>query len=105
MIYYPFFVLFILILCRLKLFANWQWPPSLLIVFATTLMLPLYCNWRLRGAAEAARRFALDQLREDLRHNPWHLAAQRRGREEFYSWYDISVSQEIYRHDFDDLES
>jgi len=36
---------------------------------------------------------------------PEHLAAQRRGREEFYSWYDISVSQEIYRHDFDGSET
>jgi heme-degrading monooxygenase HmoA len=27
---------------------------------------------------------------------PEHLAAQRRGRDEFYSWYDISVSEETY---------
>lgn len=34
-------------------------------------------------------------------HRAWaehseHLAAQRRGRDEFYSWYDISVSEETY---------
>ena len=28
--------------------------------------------------------------------HPDHLAAQSRGREEFYSWYDISVSEEKY---------
>lgn len=35
---------------------------------------------------------------------PEHLVAQRRGREEFYSWYDISVSQELYAHNFDGSE-
>lgn len=34
--------------------------------------------------------------------HPDHLAAQRRGREEFYSWYDISVSEEVYSHHFGD---
>ena len=28
--------------------------------------------------------------------HPRHLEAQRRGRKEFYSWYDISVSDETY---------
>jgi heme-degrading monooxygenase HmoA len=28
-------------------------------------------------------------------HNPRHLEAQRRGREEFYSWYDISIADEV----------
>jgi heme-degrading monooxygenase HmoA len=27
--------------------------------------------------------------------HPRHLEAQRRGRDEFYSWYDISISDEI----------
>jgi len=29
-------------------------------------------------------------------HHPDHLAAQQRGREEFYDWYDISVGDETY---------
>jgi len=33
---------------------------------------------------------------------PEHLAAQRRGRDEFYSWYDISVSEETYQRTFED---
>lgn len=28
--------------------------------------------------------------------HPAHVTAQRRGREEFYTWYDISVSEETY---------
>ena len=28
--------------------------------------------------------------------HPQHLAAQQRGRHEFYAWYDISVSDESY---------
>jgi heme-degrading monooxygenase HmoA len=30
-----------------------------------------------------------------------HVAAQRRGRSEFYSWYDISVCEEMYEHHFE----
>jgi len=28
--------------------------------------------------------------------DPEHLAVQRRGRDEFYSWYDIAVAEELY---------
>lgn len=38
-------------------------------------------------------------------HHPEHKLAQRRGREEFYSSYDISVSQEIYSRNFENLET
>jgi heme-degrading monooxygenase HmoA len=30
--------------------------------------------------------------------NPEHLAAKRRGRDEFYSWYDIAVTEELRSH-------
>jgi heme-degrading monooxygenase HmoA len=33
--------------------------------------------------------------------HPDHLVAQRRGREEFYSWYDIAVTEERYGRHFD----
>ena|SRR5487761_1958835 len=33
--------------------------------------------------------------------HPSHLRAQQRGRTEFYSWYDISVSEEIYCSSFE----
>ncbi len=32
--------------------------------------------------------------------HPAHLLAQRKGRDEFYSWYDISVSEETYQNSF-----
>ncbi len=34
--------------------------------------------------------------------HPEHLAAQRRGRREFYAWYDISVAHETYARVFED---
>jgi heme-degrading monooxygenase HmoA len=33
--------------------------------------------------------------------HPEHQVAQRRGRDEFYAWYDISVSQEMYSRNFE----
>lgn len=33
--------------------------------------------------------------------HPDHLAAQQRGRDEFYDWYDISVSEETYARTFE----
>jgi heme-degrading monooxygenase HmoA len=30
--------------------------------------------------------------------NPEHLAAQRRGKDEFYSWYDIAVAEDLHSH-------
>jgi heme-degrading monooxygenase HmoA len=37
--------------------------------------------------------------------HPEHQRAQRRGREEFYSWYDISISQEMHSRTFGNCES
>jgi heme-degrading monooxygenase HmoA len=45
-------------------------------------------------------RFANAESQNIWARHPQHLAAQRRGREEFYSWYDISVSDESYRNEF-----
>jgi len=36
---------------------------------------------------------------------PSHREAQRRGREEFYSWYDIRVCEERSGHEFEHPES
>ncbi|MGD1014283.1 MAG: antibiotic biosynthesis monooxygenase [Acidimicrobiales bacterium] len=36
---------------------------------------------------------------------PSHREAQRRGREEFYSWYDIQVCEERSGHEFEHPES
>ncbi len=60
--------------------------------------------------AADGERVTVVRFRDLESHRTWaqyteHLVAQRRGREEFYSWYDISVSQELYRHEFDGTES
>ncbi len=60
--------------------------------------------------ADDGERVTIVRFRDLESHRIWakypeHLAAQRRGREEFYSWYDISVSQEKHSHHFDGLES
>lgn len=46
-------------------------------------------------------RFADRQSQRAWAEQPDHLAAQSRGRTEFYSWYDISVSEETYGHRFE----
>ena len=45
-------------------------------------------------------RFANRESQSAWAENPEHLRAQRRGHDEFYSWYDISVSDETYSHFF-----
>jgi heme-degrading monooxygenase HmoA len=37
--------------------------------------------------------------------HPEHLAAQRRGRDDFYSWYDISVCEATYHRVFESHEA
>lgn len=50
-------------------------------------------------------RFADRECHRAWAEQPDHLAAQRRGREEFYSWYDISVCEETYGRVFEGLTS
>jgi heme-degrading monooxygenase HmoA len=54
-----------------------------------------------------AERVTIVRFRDQESHQVWaehpaHLAAQRRGRDEFYSWYDISVSEEVHSRHFGD---
>ena len=51
--------------------------------------------------ADDGERVTVVRFRDWESHRRWaehpdHLAAQRRGREEFYQWFDISVSEESY---------
>jgi heme-degrading monooxygenase HmoA len=55
-------------------------------------------------------RVTIVRFRDYESHKAWaqhpdHLVAQRRGRQEFYAWYDISVSEEAYSRHFDGSES
>ncbi len=46
-------------------------------------------------------RFADLESQRAWAEHPQHRAAQRRGRNEFYSWYYISVSEESYQRRFE----
>ena len=52
-------------------------------------------------AGDDGERVAVIRFTDRESHRAWaqhpdHLAAQRRGREEFYSWYDICVAEQTY---------
>jgi len=49
-------------------------------------------------------RFADRDAQRAWASEPAHAAAQRRGREEFYAWYDISVAEQTYARTFDGPE-
>ena len=56
--------------------------------------------------APDGERVTIVRFRDLESHQTWaqhpdHLVAQRQGRDEFYSWYDISVSEERYSRNFD----
>jgi len=46
-------------------------------------------------------RFADRTSQRSWAEQPDHVKAQQRGRNEFYSWYDISVSEESHHHVFE----
>jgi heme-degrading monooxygenase HmoA len=50
------------------------------------------------GERVTIARFADLASEQEWATNPEHLAAQRRGRDEFYSWYDIAVAEELHSH-------
>lgn len=55
-------------------------------------------------------RVTIVRFRDRESHRAWaehpdHVRTQHRGRSEFYSWYDISVSEETYRHEFEHPET
>jgi hypothetical protein len=66
LIYYPFLILSLMLLSRLNLFDNWQWPAGLVLVFLTSAGYALWSAFLLRSSAEEARRKSLGRL-EDLR--------------------------------------
>jgi hypothetical protein len=65
-IYFPFIVIFLMIVARNALFDNWDMPWGLLIVFAASLIYAGACVFILRGAAEATRRYAVKILTDEL---------------------------------------
>ncbi|HUR60130.1 MAG TPA: hypothetical protein VM029_20570, partial [Opitutaceae bacterium] len=62
LIYLPFAVLFMLIVSRNRLFDSWDWPPVLLGVFFSGLVLIIVASLLLQQRARAAKKAALDHL-------------------------------------------
>ncbi len=63
-IYYPFVIFFLIVVSRISLFDNWDWPLSLLIILIANVSLALLSAILLRRSAEEARKVALTKLRE-----------------------------------------
>lgn len=71
-VYYPFVILFLLILSRSHFFDNWHYTPFLFFVFCFTAILALLSAARLRWAAIAAR----DKVLEAVQDRYWPLQSQ-----------------------------
>jgi hypothetical protein len=65
-IYFPFIVIFLMIVARNALFDNWDMPWGLLIVFAASLIYVGACVAVLRAGAEDTRQFAVKILTDEL---------------------------------------
>jgi hypothetical protein len=66
LIYYPFFVLFLMIVSRMSLFDNWDWPLSLVLVLLFNGSYSAWSAFRLRNTAERAQTSALHRLSDFL---------------------------------------
>jgi hypothetical protein len=65
-IYYPFIVLFIMIVARNNFFDHFDWPISLLLIFGINTAYAFFCAFALRRSTEEARREELKRLEEKL---------------------------------------
>jgi hypothetical protein len=63
-IYFPFLILFLLLICRNSYFDDWDWPAGVVIVYLTSTLIAMISALMLRQAAEKARRETADRLRE-----------------------------------------
>ena len=66
MIYYPFLVLFLLIISRNYFFDAWKWPASLIIIQGFNVSFALFSALHLRRVAERSRQQSLTRLNERL---------------------------------------
>jgi hypothetical protein len=63
LIYYPFLILFLLIVARLPCFDDWTWTPSLIVALCMHFAVALYAAWRLPRTATMYRDKVLGELR------------------------------------------
>lgn len=66
MLYYPFIVLFLMVVARHTYFDRWDFPVSLMVIFGLNAAYALGNAIYLRRSAEEAKRTALTQLRAKL---------------------------------------
>jgi len=66
LIFYPFTVIFILLLARMNLFDRWDWPISMLVVYGLIIIFAVLAAAMLRRSAERARGQALERLNKKL---------------------------------------
>jgi hypothetical protein len=62
LLYYPFIVIALMIVSRARIFDNWDFPPSLALIWGLSAALAVLSTIKLSIAAERARRVALDNL-------------------------------------------
>jgi hypothetical protein len=62
LIYYPFIVLFLMVISRSSIFDRWDWPVSLILVLLFNATYAAWSAFSLRHSAEAARQKTLDRL-------------------------------------------
>jgi hypothetical protein len=63
LIYYPFLILFLLIVARLPCFDDWTWTPSLIVALCMHFSVAFYAAWRLPRTATMYRDKVLGELR------------------------------------------
>jgi hypothetical protein len=66
LIYLPFIVISLMILARGSTFDNWSMPMGLLVVFAGSVLIVVFCAILLRWSAEISRRKAVWRLTNEL---------------------------------------
>jgi hypothetical protein len=67
LIYYPFIILFLLIVACFPSFDNWTWKRATVIPLAMTFLLVLYTAWRLPKTASSYRDKVLADLKKSKR--------------------------------------
>jgi len=65
LIYYPFLVLFLMILSRITYFDDWDLPLGLAIIFLLNALYLVYCAIAMRRTAVTARDSAIDRLEKE----------------------------------------
>ncbi|AEJ01978.1 hypothetical protein Nit79A3_2195 [Nitrosomonas sp. Is79A3] len=81
-VYYPFIILFLLILSRNHYFDNWQVTKELIMIFSFTALIASASAYRLKRAAEETRKSVLKELEADYllqlsRNAAWHKLDER----------------------------